>query len=677
MSIEEKIEDLKNEIEKHQYNYYVLSDPTISDYEFDLILKELEKLESENPHLIVPDSPTQRVGREIVKDSKQIPHKIPMLSLSNTYSFSELEEFDKKNKEALGTGSEIEYVVEYKIDGASVNIHYTSGKLEYASTRGDGLVGEEITHNIKTIKSIPLKLKNYNTFKSFLHSIDIRGEAYMELSDFSNLNIEREKAGEKLFANPRNATSGTLKLQDPTIVSKRPLRVFVYNLISDSDKIETHFDTLNTLKELGFPINPYSKLCKNIKDVEAYCNKLEEMRDTLPYEVDGAVIKVNNINFQKEIGYIAKAPKWAVAYKFKAKQTTTIIREITWQVGRTGAITPVAELVPVFLAGSTISRATLHNIEEIRRKDIRVNDKVFIEKGGDVIPKVVSVILSERQIDSLETTPPEKCPVCNSALFNPENEVSIYCSNYSCPAQIKGRIEHFSSRTAMNIDGLGEAVIDLLVNNGFINNIADLYQLSIRRDELIKIERYGEKSIDNMLSAIENSKSNPFHKVLYAIGIRYVGATVARKLAEHFKSIDSLKNASEEELNSVYEIGPSISKSIINYFSDKNNLEIISRLKTAGINFEEINSLNNGQLNRNSLILDKTFVLTGTLESMTREKAKELIMKNGGKVVSSVSKNTNYVLSGSSPGSKLTKAQELNVTILSEMEFLSLIGGEN
>lgn len=661
MSVEEKIRQLRDEINEHDYKYYVLAEPIISDEQYDLLVKQLEKLEEENPHLITPDSPTQRIGKDLTKDFKPITHKFPMLSLANTYSEGELYDFDRRVREGLNRNEKVEYVVEYKIDGASVSLNYKNGKLFTAATRGDGTVGEEITQNIKTIRSIPLELKNYNALEIDLSDIEVRGEVYMEIKAFEKMNKERETKGEKLFANPRNASAGTLKMQDPRIVASRPLNVFFYFLLSSKDNLISQFENLNLLKKLGFKVNENFVLCSSIEEVIKVCKEFEAKRDSLPYEVDGAVIKVNNIQQQQRLGSIAKSPRWAVAFKFKAKQAITTLKKITWQVGRTGAVTPVAELEPVFLAGSTISRATLHNYDEIVRKKINEGKKVIIEKGGDVIPKIISVVGEDESI----APPPTLCPVCNHPLHRPEGEAAYYCDNASCSAQIKGRLEHFASRGAMDIEGLGEALIELFVEKDFLKTFADIYKLHLHRDELIKIERLGEKSIDNLISAIEKSKMQPFHKVLFALGIRYVGAGVAKKLAEHFLTIDNLSAASEEELNSVYEIGPSISRSVVEFFSDKNNLELINELKKAGLNFRtEMKKV------EENFFLNKTFVLTGTLVNLNRDDASQKIVELGGKVTSSVSKKTDYVIVGENAGSKLKKANELGVPVITEEQFL-------
>lgn len=668
VSVEKKIEELRNQIIKHDYNYYVLTEPVISDESYDKLVKELEKLENENPHLITPDSPTQRVGKDLTKEFNPVKHKIPMLSLANTYDEQDLFDFDRRVKESLPDSEKVEYVVELKIDGASVSINYVNGFLKTAATRGDGTVGEEVTNNIKTIRSVPLKIDLSKEKKYKLKNFEVRGEVYMRISDFDKLNEEREAKGEKLFANPRNSTAGTLKLQDPKVVSARKLNVFLYSLISIDEEFESQEENLKLLSKLGFTINPQYKVCKSIEEVLKVCSRFEEIRDTLEYEIDGAVIKVNSMHQQKLLGSIAKSPRWAVAYKFKAKQAFTKLNAITWQVGRTGAITPVAELEPVKLAGSTISRATLHNYDEIQRKDIRTGDTVVIEKGGDVIPKVVSVVLSERPKKSQPTLPPEKCPVCNSKLFKPENEVAFYCENPECSAQIKGRLIHFASRGAMDIEGLGDALIDLFVDKGFITHFSDIYKLKDRRDELTKIERLGEKSIDNLLKSIEKSKSQPFSKVLFALGIRYVGAGAAQKITDHFNSIDDIIASGEEEISAIYEIGPSISKSIKQFFSDKNNLKLIEELRKSGLTFTS-----EKKVIVQSALTGKTFVLTGTLSAFSRDEAGARIIALGGKVTSSVSKNTDFVVAGEKAGSKLTKAESLGVKVLDENTFLKML----
>jgi DNA ligase (NAD+) len=666
--IDKEIEELRELIREHDYKYYVLTEPSISDEEYDALLKKLVELETENPQLISPDSPTQRVGKDLTKYFRSVTHKVPMLSLANTYGEEELYDFDRRVRESLPASEKIEYVVELKIDGASVNLNYVGGYLKTAATRGDGFVGEEITANVKTIKSVPLRLKNLNSVSYMLKDFEVRGEIYMNIADFFNLNKEREKKGEKLFANPRNSSAGTLKLQDPKIVAQRPLNIFLYSLISTEEELESQLKNLKILRTLGFRVNQEAKLCNNIDEVVRVCRELEKKRNTLEYEVDGAVIKVNSIPQQNILGSIAKSPRWAVAFKFKAKQAFTKLNKITWQVGRTGTITPVAELEPVLLAGSTISRATLHNFDEIKRKDIRVSDKVIIEKGGDVIPKIISVVISERPSNSVGTKPPTKCPVCGSKIFNPEEEVAYYCENSVCPAQVKGRIEHFASRGAMDIEGMGESLINLFVDLGYLKTYDQIYDLKNKRNELVKIERLGDKSIDNLLNAIEESKKQSFAKVLFALGIRYVGSGAAKKLAEHFASIDEMINASEEAISSIHEIGPRISGSVKNFFSDKHNLKIIQRLKEHNLNFNS-----ERKAARQTSFMGKTFVLTGTLSKFSREQAEEKISNFGGKTVSSISKKTDYVLVGENPGSKLTKALKQALKIINENDFIKLL----
>jgi len=667
-SIEKKIDSLRERIREHDYKYYVLAEPSVSDQEYDRLYKELQRLEKEHPELITPDSPTQRVGSDLTKEFKPVMHKVPMLSLSNTYSHKELLDFDRRVKDALPEKDKVEYIVELKIDGASVNLNYVEGRLKTAATRGDGSVGEDITNNVKTIRSIPIILNKINSLPYKLKDFEVRGEIFMNVNDFEMLNHERKERGEKLFANPRNSAAGTLKMQDPKEVSERPLTSFLYTIVSLEDELKSQEENLEILRKLGFKVNINFKVCSSIEDVIRTCTEYEKIRDELEYEIDGAVIKVNSIKQQNILGNIAKSPRWAVAFKFKAKQGTTKIKEIRWQVGRTGAITPVAELEPVLLAGSTISRATLHNFDEIERKDIRVKDTVVIEKGGDVIPKVVEVVLSKRKPSAKKTKPPEKCPVCKSLLFKPEEEVAYYCQNSECPDQIKGRLEHFASRGAMDIEGLGEALIDLFVDKGFLKTYYDIYLLGNKRDVLVAMDRLGEKSVDNLLSAIERSILKPFDKVLFALGIRYVGAGVAKKLANHFKSMDALMDASEEEITSVYEIGKSISRSLNQFFTNKSNIKIIQELKKIGLNFSFERSKSTEL--RDNFFKGKTFVLTGSLNAFTREEAAERIERLGGNVSSSVSKNSNYVIYGEKAGSKLDKAKSLNIKLLTESEFI-------
>jgi len=669
--IKQKLDSLKDKIRDHDYKYYVLADPVISDEKYDSLVKELEKLESTYPELITRDSPTQRVGKDLTKDFPHVTHKIPMLSLANTYNEEELFDFDKRVRNLLSENEKVEYIIELKIDGASVSLNYVDGVLKTAATRGDGTIGEEITTNVKTIRTIPMRLRKDDSDSYKLNDFEVRGEIFMNIDEFEKLNKERSAKGENLFANPRNSASGTLKMQDPKIVANRPLNNFIYSLISTEDNLETHQKNLDVLKKLGFRVNPNYKKCKSIKDVIKVCKEFESLRDKLEYEIDGAVVKVNSIKQQDILGNIAKSPRWAVAFKFKAKQAFTVINKIVWQVGRTGAVTPVAELEPVLLAGSTISRTTLHNFDEIERKDIRVRDKVVIEKGGDVIPKVVSVVLAERRAGSRTTKPPNECPVCSTKLYKPEDEVAYYCENHFCPAQVKGRLEHFASRGAMDIEGLGVSSIDVFVEKDFLNTYADIYKLKNLRSDLIEMERMGEKSVDNLLNAIEISKQKPFDKVLFALGIRYVGAGVALKLAKHFRSLDNLMNATEEELTEADEIGASISRSVKTFFSSKKNLGIIKELKKAGLNFKLRDDIYEKQ--NETAFTGKTFVLTGTLSMYSRDEASAKITELGGKVTSSVTNKTNYLIAGEKAGSKLSKANSFGINILSETEFIDLL----
>jgi DNA ligase (NAD+) len=661
-----RIQQLSDELKYHDHRYYVLSDPEITDLEYDMLYKELERLERENPELVLPDSPTRRVGSDLENEFKPVLHNYPMLSLANTYNEEELFDFDRRVRESLPPGEKVEYVVEYKIDGLSVSLRYQNCMLVTGATRGDGVTGEDVTANVKTIRSIPLSVDSSNFSSEADGNFEVRGEVYMEKAVFEGLNLERQKKGEKLFANPRNLASGTLKLLNPADTAKRPLQIFTYYYLSNVSSHKTQHENLKFLSKLGFRVNPNHALCNSIQEVHNFCKELEEKRDNLPYEVDGVVIKVNSFRHQELLGSIAKSPRWACAFKFKAKQAKTRLNDITWQVGRTGAITPVAELEPVFLAGSTISRATLHNFDEITKKDIRRGDTVIIEKGGDVIPKVVSVVIEERGADTKPETAPLTCPVCGSGVFRPENEAAYYCENGECAAQVKGRIEHFASRGAMDIEGLGTSIIDQFVDAGYLKTYADIYRLKEKERELKSIERFGEKSIDNLLNSIELSKNKPFHKVLFAIGIRYVGAGAAKKLADHFVSLERLMQAGEAEITEVYEIGEAIARSVVKFFSDEHNLHLVSNLREFGLQLE-------GEQKKvavDNFFKNKSFVLTGTLSSMKREEAAERITNLGGKSVSSVSKNTDFVIAGESAGSKLDKAQKLGVGILTEEEFL-------
>ncbi|KAA3596331.1 MAG: NAD-dependent DNA ligase LigA [Calditrichaeota bacterium] len=660
MKIHEQIENLRDEIRKHSHLYYIENKPELSDYDFDQLLKKLEKLEAENPELITQDSPTQRVGSDLSKDFPTVIHKKQMLSLANTYSKEELFDFDQRVKK-LADCEEIEYVAELKFDGSAISLHYENGIFARGITRGDGIQGDEITPNLRTIKSLPLRTRKEHTAE-----FEVRGEVFMTKESFRKLNERQEEKDEKLFANPRNSAAGSLKLQDPKIVSERDLNIFCYYLEGG----ETHYENLLKLKELGFPTNPNFRLCKNIEEVFEFCSEWENKRANLPYEIDGVVIKVNSIAQQENFGQTAKIPRWAISYKFKAEKAETKLSDITMQVGRTGAITPVAELEPTFLAGSTISRATLHNEGEIKAKDIRVGDTVVIEKGGDVIPKVVEVVLSERPKDSVEFEFPKTCPVCESELVRTEGEAVIRCVNFACPAQVQGRIQHFVSRNAMDIEGLGEAVVKMLLENELVSDFGDIYFLE--KSKIAELERMAEKSAQNLVDSIEKSKEKPFSKVLYSIGIRFVGQGTAKVLAKTFGSLEKLKSATLEELENTFEIGPKIAISVAEFFKDERNLELLEKLEKAGLSFSE--EQKEGE--KVAEFEGKTFVLTGTLPTLKREEAKELIENAGGKVSSSISKKTNFLLAGEKAGSKLAKAEKLGVKVLSEEEFLKMFSGE-
>ncbi|MFA5012534.1 MAG: NAD-dependent DNA ligase LigA [Ignavibacteria bacterium] len=662
--IVDRIDELKKLINDADYKYYVLAEPDISDFEYDRLMKELEELEKEYPLLQTKDSPAQRVSGEPTKKFNVVEHKIPMLSLSNSYNFDELIDFDTRVKNAIGKDS-IEYVCELKIDGLAVSLVYENGYFVRGATRGDGTKGDDVTANLKTIKSIPLKVDH-----KLLKNFEVRGEIFIKKEDFLKINEDQELKGEKLFANPRNTAAGTLKLKDSRSVAKRPLNLFSYYLYSDDIKHEEHFKNLELLKQLRFPVNSYAKKVKSIDEVKKYCEKIDELRDNLPYEIDGVVVKVNSIHEQDILGNVAKSPRWAIAYKFKAKEKITRIKSITLQVGRTGTITPVAELEPVLLAGSTISRATLHNFDELERKDIREKDFVKIEKGGDVIPKVTEVILEKREKDSKKYPVPDKCPVCSAKLIKSEEEVYVYCPNYLCPAQIQGRIEHFVHRDAMDIEGLGTSIISIFLDKGLINDFSDIYILKNKKDEILSIERFGAKSVDNILAAIEKSKEKPFEKVLFALGIKQVGERTAKLLAKHFNSIDKLSKASVKEIDDIYEIGPSIAQSVVDFFKDKKNLLLLNKLRKAGLKFESDISASS-ELKEE--FIGKVFVLTGTLLKFTRSQASEIIEKFGGRTSGSVSKKTDFVLAGAEAGSKLDKAKKLGVKIISEEDFEKMI----
>lgn len=663
-NVRARVEALRKELHEHDYRYYVLAEPTISDEAYDRLMRELQDLEQRYPELQSPDSPTQRVGGQPTKEFGTVTHNPPMLSLANSYSEEEIREFDTRVRNLLGN-EEVRYVAELKFDGVAIALKYRDGVFVQGATRGDGTQGDDITANLKTIRSLPLRLR---TPGEKFRNIEVRGEAFMHKKDFEEMNRQREAAGEKLFINPRNSTAGTLKLQDPKIVATRPIKMFAYFLLAPDARLTSHYKNLEILKSLGLPVNEHARLCKSIGEVIAFWQEWERKRDSLPYDIDGIVVKVDSLAQQAKLGNIAKSPRWAIAFKFASRKAETVLNDIILQVGRVGTITPVADLQPVFVGGTTVSRASLYNMDYISELDLRIGDTVIVEKGGDVIPKVTEVVLAKRKKGSVPYRMPARCPECGTPLFKPEGEVNYYCENSECPAQVKGRLEHFAMRGAMDIEGMGEAVIEQLVGLGWVRNCADLYSLHKHRSELIQLDRWGEKSAQNLLDAIEASKSRPFPRVLYALGIRHVGQGVAQLLTEHFPSMDKLQAASEEELQSVSGIGPQIAESVVHYFKEKHNREIVRRLRDAGLTLASTPSTRKGPLS------GKTFVLTGTLPTLSREEAKQLIEENGGKVLSSVSKNVQYVVAGEDAGSKLEKARQLGIPTIDENELKTMIG---
>ncbi len=654
-----RIEKLRTDLRRHDYLYYVEANPEITDEKYDGLMRELQSLESEYPELATPDSPSVRVGGELTKEFQTVQHAIPMLSLANAYSEEELRDFDRRVKALIGEEN-YQYVCELKFDGVSLSLKYENGILVCGVTRGDGTQGDDITNNVKTIRSIPLCL---GTSDKILQTCEVRGEVLMEKKDFEKMNEERIEAGEKAFINPRNSTAGTLKLQDPKIVAQRKMRFFAYFLRTETGALKNHFDNMKMLAKAGFPIDKSLTVCNSIDEVIEFWKKMEVGRDTLPFDIDGVVIKVNSLAQQERLGAIAKSPRWAIASKFASRKAETKLNAITLQVGRVGTVTPVAELEPVFVGGSTVSRASLYNDDYIQELDIRVGDIVVVEKGGDVIPKVSGVILEKRSANSRKFRFPKLCPECNSPLIRLEGEAHYFCENYECPKQIRGRIEHWAMRGAMDIEGLGEAVVDRLVANEFVKTVADLYDLHPKREQLIQLDRWGEKSVQNLLEGIELSKKKPYYRVLYSLGIRHVGAGGAQVLSENFSTINELANASLEELQSVNEIGPRIAESIVKFFSDDHHKDVIKRLQKSGLQFSSDKKKVAGVLS------GKTFVLTGTLPTYTRDQAKDFIEQLGGKVASSVSKNVTVVIAGDEAGSKLDKARKLNIEIWDEERF--------
>lgn len=657
---------LVKELNQHSYNYYVLAMPTIADYEFDKKLEELSLLEKEHPEFADPDSPTLKVGGDITKNFVTVKHKWPMLSLGNTYNEQDLRDFDERIKKSIGDN--FEYVCELKFDGLSISLSYQDNQLLRAVTRGDGTKGDEVTSNVKTISNIPHHLKKADTPPLF----EVRGEIFMHRAAFERLNKEREELGEIAYANPRNFASGTIKMQDPKEVAKRPLDAFFYSLNTEKEYFKTHWESLQAIKSWGFHVSEHTKLHHTIDEVLEFIHYWEQQRHQLTYDIDGIVIKVNSFTQQQELGFTAKSPRWAISYKYKAEEVETILERVSYQVGRTGAVTPVANLKPVQLAGTTVKRATLHNANEIERLDLHVGDSVFVEKGGEIIPKIINVNLDKRQPGAQRVIYPVTCPECGTELIRKEGEVAFYCPNdEACPPQIVGKIQHFISRKAMNIDGLGDETIESFYQKGLVSHISDLYTLKDKAEELKNIERFGERSIENMLKGIELSKQMPFEKVLFGLGIRYVGETVARKLAMGTRNIENLAAATVEELTAIDEIGQRIAESIIEYFSNPAHLEQINLLKSYGLQFEAIDTVITLESDKLS---GKTFVISGVFENYSREELKEMIENNGGKILSSISAKLNYLLAGDNMGpSKLEKAQKLNVPLISEEDLLVML----
>lgn len=662
MNIQETIQALRDELNQHNYNYYVLDNATISDYDFDSKLKQLQDLENQYPEFFDENSPTQRVGGSVTKNFKTISHQYRMYSLDNSYSKDDLLDWENRIQRVLGN-VDLQYTCELKYDGASISITYENGKLVQALTRGDGFQGDDVTNNIKTIKSIPLQLKG-----KYPDKFDIRGEIILPLKGFAKMNQELIDIGETPYSNPRNTASGSLKLQDSAEVAKRPLECLLYSVTGNILPFSSQIEGLQAAKDWGFKVPGEARLVDNMNEVFEFIDYWDLHRHKLPYETDGVVVKVNSIQQQQELGYTAKSPRWAMAYKFKSEQVSTQLKSISYQVGRTGAITPVANLVPVQLAGTIVKRASLHNADQIEKLDIRINDTVFVEKGGEIIPKIIAVDLDKRPENSEKTAYINYCPECHTELVRNVGEANHYCPNfYGCPPQIIGRIQHYISRKAMDIEGLGGETVALLFKNGLVHNYADLYEL--KAEDILHLERMAQKSAENLVNGVEQSKNIPFESVLFALGIRFVGETVARKLARHYKNIDALSKASLMELVLVDEIGERIARSVVEFFENEENQKIIERLKGYGVQFEIVEHINPDATDK---FIGKTFVVSGVFSQFSRDQLKKTIEDNGGKVGSSISAKTDFVVAGENMGpAKLEKAIKLNVKILSEEEFIS------
>ena len=660
----QRIEQLRTEIERHNRLYYIDATPEITDREYDQLLQTLEDLEASHPEMASPTSPTQRVGGAPLNRFESVAHTVPMMSLSNTYSKEELVEFDHRIRKLIPETT-FAYILEPKIDGVAISLRYENGELVRAVTRGDGTAGDDVTSNIRTIQSIPLHLSDMMPPAV----LEVRGEIYLDLIGFSKLNEQRQEAGLEPFANPRNACAGSLKLLDPSEVAKRPLDAIFYATGQlDGILFETHEKMLKSLKGYGLRSTPSYWISNTIEDLLDQLDLLENMRHEFPFEMDGGVIKVNDRRLYKDLGYTAKSPRWAVAYKYEPEQAETTLHEISIQVGRTGVLTPVAELDPVQLAGTTVKRATLHNEDEIRRKDIKVGDKVIIEKAGEIIPAIVKVVTEKRTGEESDFTMPTACPICSGEVEKREGEVALRCINLQCPAQVKNWIAHYASRSAMDINGLGESLVEQLVDSGLVKNPAELY--SLKKEEILGLERMGDKSATNLIKGIEESKLRPFEKVLFGLGIRHIGKGAATLLANKFKNVDALMSADIPHLESIHDIGPIVGRSVIEYFQKADTRAVIEQLRAVGVNFEQAESTISNELE------GLTFVLTGSLETMTRDEGGDRVKLRGGKVSSSISKNTSYLVAGENAGSKLSKAEVLGVTILDEEQFIALLGSD-
>ena len=664
-NIQQKIEELREELHQHNYNYYILDEPSISDFEFDLKLKELQDLELAHPEFYDANSPSLRVGGGVTKNFPTVQHQFRMYSLDNSYDFNDLEDWENRILKTI-ENEEVEFVAELKYDGASISILYENGELKQAVTRGDGFQGDEITNNVRTISDVPLKLKG-----DFPNRFFIRGEIYLTKKNFEKINKSREEEGLDLFMNPRNTASGSLKMQDSAEVRKRSLSAVLYQYIAEEFPAETHWELLSKAKKWGFKVSEdQAKLCKNLEEVKNCINYWDKERHNLPFEIDGIVLKVNSLNQQKQLGYTAKSPRWAMAYKFKAEKVETELLSVSYQVGRTGAITPVANLKPVLLAGTTVKRASLHNEDIIKKLDLHDGDFVYVEKGGEIIPKIVGVNLEKRTLLQQPIEYIKNCPECGTELVKLEDQAIHFCPNEThCPPQVVGKMIHYVSRKALNIENLGSETIEQLYREKLIENVADFYTL--KKEQLLPLERMAEKSAQNIIDGVEKSKQIPFEKVLYGIGIKHVGETVAKKLVKNFNTIEDLKNASVEELCQVEDIGEKIAISITEFFKNPENLLMIERLKTYGVQLKK--GENTNEVLSNALE-NKTFLFTGKLSLFTREQAEEMVEKHGGKNISAVSKNLNYLVVGEKAGSKLKKAQEIGtIEILDEQQFLDLI----